>query len=893
VKTMQAATSCKSMAEEEHKAIRTATDGFWLVDVQGRFLDVNDSYCHLIGYSREELLNMQIADVETMESPEVTMQHIRRIIEVGEGRFETRHRHKDGKTLDIEVSVNYLDVNGGRLFVSLRDITERKRAEEALQVSETRYRRLFETAQDAILILDADSGRIVDVNPFLINMLGYSFEEFVGKELWEIGLFRDIAASKKSFIELRDKGYIRYEDLPLETRDGRRVNVEFISNTYLAGGRKVIQCNIRDITERRRAEEALQESEKRYRRLFESAKDGILILDAETGMVVNVNPFLIELLGYSHERFIGKAIWNLGFLKDVIASQDKFAELQRQEYVRYEDLPLETADGRRIEVEFVSNVYLIDHKKVIQCNIRDITKHKKALRASETQYRRLFETAQDAILILDADSGRIVDVNPFLIELLGYSFEEFVGKELWEIGLFRDIAASKKAFIELRDKGYIRYEDLPLETRDGRHVNVEFVSNTYLAGGRKVIQCNIRDITERRRLMMELNDLHQEQARTKDRFISHVSHEFRSPLASIYQFATILLDGLAGDISPEQREHLEIVLRNVHQLRSMVDDLLEINRAATGKLSIDLRYIAPAEMIEGVVETFRLSGTKAIRLSTDIPGDLPPVLVDPARVREVLINLLDNATKFTPENGSIAVQAAIYSQDPNFICIKVSDTGCGISHAETGKIFDYLYQLESAIDSSRKGLGLGLYICKELISRHGGRIWAESEPGYGSTLSFTLPIFSLSRLLAPIMSKAKVAAGSIAIVTVEMSLVESRALTRDDESALQEAWNAVRGCISPSKDVLLPMMPSAKQGAVFCVVLWAHQRDAEALVRRIEEHLERCQSLRNTGLNPAISISMLDIPAGTARKPFRGIIKKIVDKVEEQTKITMFEGRLK
>jgi diguanylate cyclase (GGDEF)-like protein/PAS domain S-box-containing protein len=126
------------------------------------------------------------------------------------------------------------------------------------------------------------------------------------------------------------------------------------------------------------AEEALRVSEIRYRRLFESAKDGILILDAETGVVVDVNPFLIELLGYSHERFMGKTIWNLGFFKDIVASQDKFAELQRREYIRYEDLPLETADGRRIEVEFISNVYHINHRKVIQCNIRDITVRKRA-----------------------------------------------------------------------------------------------------------------------------------------------------------------------------------------------------------------------------------------------------------------------------------------------------------------------------------------------------------------------------------------------------------------------------------------------------------------------------------------------------------------------------------
>ncbi len=137
---------------------------------------------------------------------------------------------------------------------------ERQQTQAALQVSETRYRRLFETAQDGILILDADTGQITDVNPFLIKMLGYSHAEFLGKRLWEIGSFKDIAAARAAFSELQSKGYIRYEDLPLEASDGRRLNVEFVSNVYWVDQQRVIQCNIRDITARKRAEAALSQS---------------------------------------------------------------------------------------------------------------------------------------------------------------------------------------------------------------------------------------------------------------------------------------------------------------------------------------------------------------------------------------------------------------------------------------------------------------------------------------------------------------------------------------------------------------------------------------------------------------------------------------------------------
>ncbi|MBP1717473.1 MAG: sensor protein, partial [Deltaproteobacteria bacterium] len=156
-----------------------------------------------------------------------------------------------------------------RILLALEDITDHKRSEEALKISETRYRRLFESAQDGILILDAETGQISDVNPFLVEMLGYSHEDFLGKKLWEIGPFKNIEASKAAFLELQRKGYVRYKDLPLEAKDGRPIAVEFVSNVYLVNRHKVIQCNIRDITERKLIAEALQQAHSELERRVE------------------------------------------------------------------------------------------------------------------------------------------------------------------------------------------------------------------------------------------------------------------------------------------------------------------------------------------------------------------------------------------------------------------------------------------------------------------------------------------------------------------------------------------------------------------------------------------------------------------------------------------------
>ena len=261
------------------------------------------------------------------------------------------------------------------------------------------------------------------------------------------------------------------------------------------------------------------------------------------------------------------------------------------------------------------------------------------------------------------------------------------------------------------------------------------------------------EVTQRMLALAELEQTRRQQLELKDQFLSHVSHELRSPLAAIYQFVTILLDGLAGDLSREQREHLEIVLRNVAQLRTMIEDLLEVTRTQTGKLSIEARPTPVADLIgETVSSLSALAAAKGIALFTDVSCHLPPAYADPQRVRQILRNLIENGIRFTPDNGTITIRAHVSHEAPHWICIAVADSGYGISPEEREKIFERLYQTKGTVETSRKGLGLGLYICRELVTLHGGRIWVESQLGHGSTFFFTLPVASLANLLAQLIT---------------------------------------------------------------------------------------------------------------------------------------------
>ena len=883
--------------EKYSTLVDKATDG--IVIIQNKSIKfANKSMAEMSGYTIEELTGMPTYD---LVPPDFRIRLAKRFVQRERGAdisdtFYTKLLCKDGTIKEVENSTSIIQYEDKTAILSItRDITERKRMEEAI-LRQQRFSDAVIDSMPGVFYLIDENGQFVRLNKNMSEVTGYSSEELLRFKAIDVIAEEDRELIAGKIEAVFEKGYENVE-AHLLTKDMRKIPCYFTGMSAVIGDKTYLVGMGIDITERKRIEEQLHREEQQFRSLSEQSAD-IIILVKPDGVITYGNTASERVLGVKVEDGIGTSISEYIHPDDLQRVTDIFnalvsdisAPAQQAEFrVRH-------SNGSWLMFEAVaSNLINGNVVEAAIVNLRDITERKRIqeeLRESEEKIRSIFDAISDSLTVVNAN-GKIIEVNEAAVRLFGVkSKEEVIGMDGLAFVTDDDRTETTRLMGELQSTGVppplaqYKYKRLDGTTFYGETSAVTLHDTQ---GNAVCFIAVIRDITERTRLQDALNDLQQEQMRTKDRFISHVSHEFRSPLASIYQFTTILLDGLAGNINPEQREYLEIILRNVHQLRSMVDDLLEINRAEAGKLTINPRYVAPAELIKEVVDTFRLSSTKAMQWFADIPSDLPPVLADAARVREIIINLLENAMGFTPENGSIAVRAEIYSQDPNFLCIKVYDTGCGISREEIEKIFDYLYQVGNVVDSGRKGLGLGLYICKELVSRHGGRIWAESELGHGSTFFFTLPIFSLSRLLAPIVTEENAALGSIAIVTVEISPIKKRALTKDDESALQAAWNAVSSCILPSKDVLLPIMPSSEQSGVFCVVLWTDQHGAETLVHRIKEHFERRQSLRNTGLNTAIFISMLDIPAVTAQEPFKEIIKKIMDKIGEQTKVSIVE----
>jgi len=358
---------------------------------------------------------------------------------------------------------------------------------------------------------------------------------------------------------------------------------------------------------------------------------------------------------------------------------------------------------------------------------------------------------------------------------------------------------------------------------------------------------SIQYAMERQALVLAAEANRKQQLEFKDRFLSHVSHELRTPLTCIHQYVTLLLDGLAGPLAPDQNDHLKSVLRSTNQLHAMILDLLEATRADSGKLRVEPRCVDMGELVRQAVGMMSPNAAgKHIVLECKLDPEIPLVYADPDRTLEVLINLLDNAIKFTPANGWVVVTGSLVETDPSSVYVSVSDSGRGIPQDSLSQVFDRLYQDPLAVDGNRNGLGLGLYIAREIVARHGGRMWVASDAGCGSTFSFTLPLYSLAKLLAPVITHHGRLRKDIVLVRVELTPL-SKALRGSWKEICDRSLECVRRCIYVDKDLVLPPMETDGATETLYVVASTDMERVKIMMDRIRGQLEAMPKVKASG----------------------------------------------
>ena len=339
----------------------------------------------------------------------------------------------------------------------------------------------------------------------------------------------------------------------------------------------------------------------------------------------------------------------------------------------------------------------------------------------------------------------VIDVNPFLIKTLGYSREQFLGKAIWELRFFKNIWANAGKFAELREKEYIRYENLPLESSDGQKMDVEFVSNVYPVDGSKVIQCNVRDMTARRKAEEALRQLNANleqrviertaelEAANKEleSFSYSVSHDLRAPLRAVDGFSQAVLEDYGTQLPDEGRRYLQTIREGAQRMGILIDDLLTFSRLS--RLPLSRHEVETGELVRAVIEDLRAQAPgRSIEVRV---AKLPVCQGDAALLKQVWINLLANAFKYTRNRATAVVEVGC-SQENGAHIYFVRDNGTGFDMRYAGKLFGVFQRLHRA--EEYEGTGVGLAIVQRIVHRHGGRVWADATIDGGATFYFTL-----------------------------------------------------------------------------------------------------------------------------------------------------------
>ena len=732
-----------------------------------------------LGYKPEEVMAMSKEEVLSrvhQDDRSSLVSFLLNINDAGEGLKEYRFQGNDGKYRWLSNKIVIIKDSQGKLLYHdgfVRDITQDKLSQERLKESEVRFRSLYETNFDATLITLPD-GSILSANPAAQKMFGMTREEIIkaGRE----GLVVKDENLKQALKNRAQKGHVNAV-LTLKRKNGSIFTGEMTSSYFTdADGTVKTSMIIRDLTEQKKAEKELIESEERYHSLFKNNHATMLLINPENGDIMDVNPAAASFYGYSEEKLKEMKITDINIFTDrqVFEKMQKAKKKEKNHFLFKHRL----ASGEIRCVDTYSGPITVNGKKLLYSIIHDVTHRRKAeeaLKESEDRFSKAFNFSPVGMTITRLADGCYIDVNETWTDLYEYSRSEVIGHTFLELNVVELDERTK--FLEiLKEKSVVNNYEIPTKTKTGKPLTILISMNIINLNSQDHILTTFIDVTEQKKtekhkqellekekqLREDLETSNQELQNTSEelytsnkelrqiqrelketikkleisnkeleQFAYVASHDLQEPLRMVASFTQLLERKYKGHIDADADDYIGFIVEGSNRMKDLIDDLLAFSRLNTG--TKEFKQTNLANLLDDVLLSMHTSIEENNAIITYDP--LPTIKCDHSQIRQLLQNLITNAIKFhDKEPPKIHISAEETGNEWKF---RVQDNGIGIGPEYREKIFDVFNRLHSR--EEYEGTGIGLSIAKRIINHHKGRIWVESESGKGSTFYFTIP----------------------------------------------------------------------------------------------------------------------------------------------------------
>jgi two-component system sensor histidine kinase/response regulator len=848
----QAEETLKQSEERYRTLFAEAIDGICLADAEtGIIIDCNQALATLVGRDKSELIGQHQKILhpffdDNSKFSSTFKQHLGN--EAGK-TLGTQVITGTGEIREVEIKANLLYLSGKKVLQGIfSDITVRKRAEELLRTSEAQLSNAMKIAKLAYWEYDV-ANDLFTFNDHFYAIFHTTAEQVGGYKMSparyaQTFLHPDdipvVAVEMKKALETTDPHFSRQLEHRIIYADGE---VGYIAVSFFVvkddQGRtiKTYGAN-QDITERKRAEETLGESEERYKALFEGSAEGILVADIETKEFKYANAAMCTMLGYTEEELIHMSIIDIHPQEALEHVISEFEAQARGEKKLAPQIPCLRKDGIIIYTDVTTAKVVLAGR---ECNVgffTDITERKKteeALRKSEHRYRSYIELTNQLAWVTNNDGGIVVDI-PDWRKYTGQSYEEIKGlgwskvihpddvervMQVWQQAV-KTRSAYEAEYRIRRFDGIYRYflaRGIPVFNQEG--TIQEWVGTCIDVTELKKTEENLRGS------MKEAEEAN----RLKSQFLANMSHEIRTPMNAIIGMTGIMLD---TNLSDEQREYLRIVKESSYSLLGLLDDILDLSKIEAGRVELENIDFDLRTMVEGVIDNLiTRASSKELELACSIDSAVPPFLRgDPARLRQTLINLGGNAIKFT-EKGEVVIQVELQAETEEHatLLFSVTDTGIGIPEDKTAKIFESFTQADGSTTRKYGGTGLGLSISKRLVELMQGEIGVESQPGKGSRFWFTVNLEKqkgLKEILPPVVCNPQ----GCRILVVDDNQTNRTILTK-----MLESFKCVPQAVESGKKAIQILKQNYNQKDPFDLILLDMQMpemDGEETLRLIQ-----------------------------------------------------------